>query len=89
MSILVALICLLYGVVLGRWLERRSWILRADSDTPNYADGRFWFVVSEERVGSPTALPERCKECDTVLSSRWMSNYCEKCREKIEKECGR
>jgi hypothetical protein len=87
MILLVGMVCLCAGIIVGRLLERRSWIMRADGDTPHYAGGRFWFVVSEERVGSPTALPERCRDCDTVLPSRWTSDYCHKCREKIRRRC--
>ena len=80
---------LLVGMAWGRRLERRSWILRADGDTPHHASGRFWYIVSEGRAGSPTALPERCKVCDKVLPSRWMQHYCPECRAEMDKRCGK
>ena len=89
MNALVGLLCLCLGMVLGRWLERRSWLIRGDGDTAHHAGGKFWYIVSEDRIGSPTALPDRCKACDKILPSRWQSHYCSECRDSIDRECGK
>jgi len=86
---LVGLLCLCAGMLLGRWLERRSWLIRGDGDTAHHAGGKFWYIVSEGRIGSQTALPERCKVCGKALPSRWMQHYCPDCRAEMDKRCGR
>jgi hypothetical protein len=58
------LIGLAAGVLIGRRLERSSWILRANGETPHNARGRFFFI-REEGVTTAKPMPDvRCPECN-------------------------
>lgn len=51
--VLVATGALVCGLVIGSTVERRSWLVRAETRdtpygaTPHHADGRFYFVIEE------------------------------------------